>query len=113
MAFLADQREWRGVAAPFFGRLAPSTSFPALIARSLDAPLLVCRAKRLSGVRFSLRVEQLAMPRTADRDADVVAATWRHAGGLRDHDQGRSGPMDVGASPMGLKICDSIGKEML
>jgi Kdo2-lipid IVA lauroyltransferase/acyltransferase len=75
VAFLADQREWRGIAAPFFGRPAPSTSFPALIARSLDTPLFVCRAKRLSGVRFSLRVEELAMPRTADRDADVAAAT--------------------------------------
>jgi Kdo2-lipid IVA lauroyltransferase/acyltransferase len=75
VAFLADQREWRGIAAPFFGRAAPSTSFPALIARSLDMPLYVCRAKRLSGVRFSLRVEQLTMPRTADRDADVAAAT--------------------------------------
>ena len=75
VAFLADQREWRGIAAPFFGRPAPSTSFPALIARSLDMPLYVCRAKRLSGVRFSLRVEQLTMPRTADRDADVAAAT--------------------------------------
>jgi len=47
----------------------------ALIARSVGTPLFVCRAKRLSGVRFSLRVEQLAMPRTADRDADVAAAT--------------------------------------
>lgn len=75
VAFLADQRERRGVAAPFFDRQASSTPFPALIARSLDAPLLVCRAMRLSGVRFSLRVEQLTVPRTADRDADVAAAT--------------------------------------
>jgi KDO2-lipid IV(A) lauroyltransferase len=75
VAFLADQREWRGIAAPFFGRLARSTSFPALIARSLETPLFVCRAKRLSGVRFSLRVEQLMMPRTANRDADVATAT--------------------------------------
>jgi Kdo2-lipid IVA lauroyltransferase/acyltransferase len=75
VAFLADQRDRRGIAAPFFGRSAASTPFPALIAHSLDAPLLVCRAKRLNGVRFSLEVEQIAAPRTGDRDADVAEAT--------------------------------------
>jgi Kdo2-lipid IVA lauroyltransferase/acyltransferase len=74
-AFLADQRERRGIAAPFFGRPASSTPFPALIARSLDAPLFVCSAKRMEGVRFLLRVAQLTVPRTADRDADIAAAT--------------------------------------
>jgi Kdo2-lipid IVA lauroyltransferase/acyltransferase len=75
VAFLADQRERRGIIAPFFGRPALSPSFPALVARSLDAPLFVCRAKRLDGVRFSLRVERLIVPQTADRDADVATAT--------------------------------------
>jgi KDO2-lipid IV(A) lauroyltransferase len=75
VAFLADQREGRGVDAVFFGRPAPSATFPALVARTVDAPLYVCRAKRLDGVRFSLRFEEVAVPRTADRDADVAAAT--------------------------------------
>jgi KDO2-lipid IV(A) lauroyltransferase len=74
-AFLADQREGRGVDAVFFGRPAPSATFPALVARSTDAPLYVFRAKRLDGVRFSLRFEQVAVPQTADREADAAAAT--------------------------------------
>jgi Kdo2-lipid IVA lauroyltransferase/acyltransferase len=74
-AFLADQRDGRGVAAAFFGRPASSTTFPALVARSTETPLYVCRAKRLRGVRFLLCFEQVTVPRTADREADVAATT--------------------------------------
>lgn len=75
VALLADQREKKGVDAPFFGKAAPSNPFPALVARSVDAPLYVFRAKRLEGVRFSVRIAQVPVPRTGDRDADVAAAT--------------------------------------
>ncbi|WP_158815074.1 lysophospholipid acyltransferase family protein [Methylocapsa sp. S129] len=75
VAFLADQRDRRGVGAAFFGRSALSTPFPAFVARSVGAPLYVCRAKRLNGVRFSISVAQVTVPNTADRDADVAAAT--------------------------------------
>ncbi len=74
-AFLADQREGRGVVAAFFGRPAPSATFPALVARSADTPLYVVRVKRLDGARFSLRFEEVAIPHTTDREADVAAAT--------------------------------------
>ncbi|WP_158814091.1 lysophospholipid acyltransferase family protein [Methylocapsa sp. S129] len=75
VALLADQREGRGVAAPFFGKPAPSNPFPALVARSVDAPLYVFRAKRLDGVRFSIRIAQVPVPQTDNRDADIEAAT--------------------------------------
>jgi KDO2-lipid IV(A) lauroyltransferase len=75
VAFLADQRERRGLRVAFFGRPASSTVFPAMIARAVDAPLFVCRAMRLSGVRFSVTVAQVTVPRTTDRDADIAAAT--------------------------------------
>ena len=75
IAFLADQRDSRGIASPFFGRLAPSTPFPAFVARSLDLPLCAMRVLRLPGSRFSLRVQEIPVPRTEDRDADVRAAT--------------------------------------
>jgi len=75
IAFLADQREARGVASPFFGRLAPSTPFPAFVARSLDLPLCAMRVLRLPGPRFSLRVIEVPVPKTNDRDADVRDAT--------------------------------------
>jgi KDO2-lipid IV(A) lauroyltransferase len=74
-AFLADQREGRGAVVPFFGRPAPSPSFPALIAETHDLPLFVARVKRQKGARFSIRVEQVPLRRTGDRDADVLATT--------------------------------------
>jgi KDO2-lipid IV(A) lauroyltransferase len=74
-AFLADQRENRGLQVSFFGRPAPSTPFPALLARTLDLPLYAFRVKREKGVRFSIKTEPVALQRTGDRDADVAAAT--------------------------------------
>jgi KDO2-lipid IV(A) lauroyltransferase len=74
-AILADQREMRGVAVPFFGHPAPSTTLPAFIARTLDLPLFAARAVREGGVRFRVEVEPVPVPRTADRDADILAAT--------------------------------------
>jgi KDO2-lipid IV(A) lauroyltransferase len=74
-AFVADLREGRGVPTPFFGRLAMSNPFPALIARTVGLPLYAARVKREPGVRFVLRIEPVEVPRTADRDADVRAAT--------------------------------------
>jgi len=72
---LADQRDSRGIPAPFFGRPAPSTPFPASVARALNTPLYVFRVKRVKGARFSIRVVELTVPRTDDRDADIAAAT--------------------------------------
>jgi KDO2-lipid IV(A) lauroyltransferase len=74
-ALLADQRDSRGITATFFGRPAPSTLFPATVARSANVPLYVFRVKRQNGVRFSIRVVKIIVPQTADRDADIAAAT--------------------------------------
>jgi KDO2-lipid IV(A) lauroyltransferase len=75
VGMLADLREMRGVAVPFFGHPAPSTPLPALIARGLDLPLIAGRTMRQGGVRFRVETERVPVPRTADRDADVRAAT--------------------------------------
>jgi Kdo2-lipid IVA lauroyltransferase/acyltransferase len=75
IAFLADHREAQGVIATFFGRPASSPSFPAKVAHVLDKPLYVCRVKRLEGVRFSISVAEIAVPRTGDQAADVLVAT--------------------------------------
>jgi KDO2-lipid IV(A) lauroyltransferase len=74
-AFVADLREGRGVPTIFFGRVAMSNPFPALIARTVGLPLYAARLKREPGVRFALRIERVDVPHTADRDADVRAAT--------------------------------------
>ena len=75
MALLADQRDSRGMAAPFFGRPAASTLFPATVARSLGAPLYVFRVRREKDARFSIRGAEVAVPQTGDREADIAAAT--------------------------------------
>jgi len=74
-AFLADQRESRGVSVPFFGRLAPSTPFPALVAETLNLPLFAFRVKREKGASFSIKTEPVALSQTGDREADVAATT--------------------------------------
>lgn len=73
VGLLADLRDKRGVPVPFFGRPAPTNIFPALLAVTLDAPLLACRVTRLPGVRFRLHVEDVPVSRTGDRDADIAA----------------------------------------
>lgn len=75
IAFLADLRERTGVKVPFFGQPAPSTPFPALVARTLDIPLYAARIVREPGVRFRLSMQRVEVPRTNDRDADVLIAT--------------------------------------
>jgi KDO2-lipid IV(A) lauroyltransferase len=75
LGFLADLREGKGIAVPFFGRAAHSNSAPALIARQYGLKLYAARIIRKPGVRFSLRVEPVEVPVTADRDADIIAAT--------------------------------------
>jgi len=75
MAMLADLREHSGIKVPFFGREAPSTPFPALMARTLGLPLFAGRVVREPGVRFRLSVEKIEFPVTDDKDADILAAT--------------------------------------
>jgi KDO2-lipid IV(A) lauroyltransferase len=76
VALMADQRgDNKGVPTTFFGRPALSTPFPASVARAADVPLYAVRVKRVGGARFSIRVEEVAVPRTDDRHADIAAAT--------------------------------------
>ena len=73
--FLADLRDDRGAQVPFFGYPSRSNTFPALLARVTGLPLYACAAFRHPGVRFTIRIEPIAVPHTGDRDADAVAAT--------------------------------------
>ncbi len=74
-AFLADLRDDRGAAVPFFGRPALSTTYPAVLARTVGLPLYACAVFRKPGVRFSIRIEPIPVPQTNDRAADALAAT--------------------------------------
>ncbi len=74
-AFLADLRDDRGAAVPFFGRPARSNVFPALLARVTGLPLYAGAAFRRPNVHFTIRIERVPVPVTSDREADAVAAT--------------------------------------
>lgn len=75
IALLADLRDRGGLPVPFFDRPAPSTTFPALLARGNDASLVAARVIRKQGVRFLIEAEAIEVPHTGDRDADVAEAT--------------------------------------
>ncbi len=75
LGFMSDLREGKGVAVPFFGRPAHSNTAPALIARNYGLKLYAACIVRRPDLTFTVRVEPVAVPVTADRDADIVAAT--------------------------------------
>ncbi len=77
VGLLTDLRDYGGVAVPFLGRPAPSTTFPALLATSVGSPILVSCMRRLPGVRFVQSYTLVTMPETGDRKADIVAVTAR------------------------------------
>jgi KDO2-lipid IV(A) lauroyltransferase len=75
LSLMADLRETRGVKVPFFGRPAPSTPFPALIAVTQNKALFAAQVVREPGVRFRIAVRPVDVQRTGDRDADIAATT--------------------------------------
>jgi KDO2-lipid IV(A) lauroyltransferase len=77
VAMLADLRDRRGVLVPFFGQPAPSSTFPALLCRSSEAVLVAARTIRSGGVHFRIEVQEVKVPRTDDREADIAEATRR------------------------------------
>jgi len=75
LAILADQRDFRGPRVMFFGTPAPSTPFPAMVARSLGLRLFAGEIIRKPNVHFEIRLTEIGVPQTQDREADIVAAT--------------------------------------
>lgn len=76
VAMMSDLREARGVEVPFFGRPAPSTSFPALLAVAHDLRILAVRTVRQpnSHFRFDWRVLEPVRSH-ASRDENMRATT--------------------------------------
>lgn len=75
VAIMSDLRDNLGVSVPFFGSPAPSTPFPALLARALGIPLYAATIVREPGARFRLRLDPVDVPRTGDKQADIEQAT--------------------------------------
>jgi Kdo2-lipid IVA lauroyltransferase/acyltransferase len=74
LSLLVDQKLNDGIAVPFFGRDAMTAPALALFALHFDCDVLPVRIERTGGVHFRLTVyPKLALPRSGDRDADVLA----------------------------------------
>ena len=77
IGLLVDQKQNEGIAVPFFGRDAMTTTAPAAFARRFDLPIVADRVVRLKGARFRIYVEAVEVSKTEDRAADVIATTRR------------------------------------
>jgi KDO2-lipid IV(A) lauroyltransferase len=75
VALLADLRDFRGVMIPFFGRPAPTSTIPAMISLTQDAPVLIGRVLRTKGAHFICEFELMDFVPSGDREADIVALT--------------------------------------
>jgi KDO2-lipid IV(A) lauroyltransferase len=75
VTIMADLRDLSGIMVPFFGDGAPSTVFPALLARGRNVPLFAGSVQRVNGATFRITTREIPVPRTANRDDDIRAAT--------------------------------------
>lgn len=75
VTIMADLRDLSGIPVPFFGQDAPSTIFPALLARGRDVPLFAGTVMRENGATFSIKTVEIPVAHTSDRDADLAETT--------------------------------------
>ena len=75
IALMADLRDVRGQTVTFFGEPAPSTIFPALLARHTGAPLIGVRTVRTGMSSFRVDLVEIPVARTEDRNQDIETIT--------------------------------------
>ena len=76
LGFLCDLYEKKGIDVPFFGHPAPSTPFPAMLARRLGARMWMGRCVRKDNkCQFAVEIKELKVPRTDDPQEDVRVIT--------------------------------------
>ena len=75
IALMADLRDVRGYSVDFFGIPAPSTTFPALLARYSGAPIIGARTVRIGKCRFRVDLVEIPVVKTDDRDNDLAKNT--------------------------------------
>ena len=91
LSVMADLRERRGPKVPFFGRLAPSNPFPAMLAVTLNKPVFIAHVQREAGVRFKIRVDEIQVAQSGDREADILETTARIQLALENNIRSRPG----------------------
>jgi KDO2-lipid IV(A) lauroyltransferase len=77
VGMLADQKLKEGIAIPFFGREAMTTTAPAAYARRLDLPIMADCVERLGGAKFRIHVAAIPVSRTTNQEADIIETTKR------------------------------------
>lgn len=75
VGMLADHREHRGIEVPFFGLPAPSTPFPAMLARWLDVTIIACRPVRLENSTFEIHLHAIPVARNGEKNQDIQETT--------------------------------------
>ncbi|MGI9380020.1 MAG: lysophospholipid acyltransferase family protein [Methyloligellaceae bacterium] len=76
LGMLGDLFDRTGIPVPFFGHDAPSTPFPAMLARRIGTRLWIGRCIRIGDAcRFKVEMMEVRVPRTDDFDADIKAIT--------------------------------------
>ncbi|MDP4594546.1 MAG: hypothetical protein NWT00_08320 [Beijerinckiaceae bacterium] len=93
LATMGDLRDWRGPKVMFFDKPAPSSTFPAMMARTNGIPLFAALVARVpeggKNVRFRARLVQIPIPCTDDRQTDIVHATqalqWQFESFIREY----------------------------
>jgi KDO2-lipid IV(A) lauroyltransferase len=75
IAMLSDLPDHTGIRLPFFGHDSTLASMPIAMARRLGIPVIVGRCIRASGAHFVIDGHILAVPKTGDAEADILAGT--------------------------------------
>lgn len=77
VCMMGDLRQSGGIKVPFFGHLAPSTPFPAMIAEKLDVPLIAACCRRTNGCHFTIQAVEIKPGVGEAMDERVADATAR------------------------------------
>lgn len=77
VAIMSDLRDAHGEFVPFFGLRARSTTFPALLARLYDAPIIAIRAVRIGVRQFRIDAVSIVAVKGPDRKRAVFETTER------------------------------------
>jgi KDO2-lipid IV(A) lauroyltransferase len=75
VSMMADLREHSGIDIEFFGRPAPSTPFPAMLARRLGAPIIAGRTIRRGPGRFDLDLARINVSQAEDTKQAIAETT--------------------------------------
>ncbi|MEM9741031.1 MAG: lysophospholipid acyltransferase family protein [Pseudomonadota bacterium] len=75
VGMMVDQRERRGILAPFLGFDAWTLHAPALISQRLGVPVILGVAHRTEGTRFVVKCKVIPATTSGDRAADALLMT--------------------------------------